>query len=729
LTDYFSRVTGTGLDQQPQQAQSDAPAQRDYFSEITGTGLGNIGAPKPPRDIPTAPELPSVFSQFKEDPQFLAATRGGSLLGASDAQLGDIVQKSLGDKFIRREGVSIPSVPLAPNAQPGTRAAAAASHGGDYQVFVTRGPDGKEQRGYLNKPGLDSEDITRAVTGSIPYVATGAGGLVLGAGRGLLANAVIQGGAGALTSAGGDAAMIPMGSEQGIDVPKAIISGAMGAAAPVAGRASGNMAQAASDLVRPLPPELSGLSRGAVRRVARAVGDDHLTPQAYAANAAELGPEGALMDMGDNLRGQAGGIARSPGEGQTILREAARQRTAGAPQRMTDAIDNALGPAQNMIELERNTVDAANAQAGPHYRAFENSDITITPELEHAIRGSLPDRGPQTAVAMLARQPDQPQANALARLLEDPTQPLAGTTATPRELDYLKRHLDAQATAAFAKPETAHLGTLISDNAARLRNEIDRILSPQDPAQSPYAIARETAGTGQQFRQGVTDAHNVFSAPKTHSPDLVADQLAQNPGPTYRAGYTAEARGDLANMMNDARSQFGPTGDRAARAGLWSPNAENKVRQLAASPDAADALLRRRNAETTFAQTQHQIEGNSITAAATAAQKEFPNVAANGTGAGRVIDATWQGVALALARKAANAATNGHLNRQLARMGADAARVLSSTGVQRDAYFAGLTRVLQSRGISAARAQQISRAVEVLVLAERQNVIGGPSTN
>lgn len=720
MTDYYSAATG--LDKLGQAVPETQPQQTDYYS--AATGLDKIGALAAPKTKAQLPDLPSVYSQFPnelEGPMGLAAT-----FGASDPAMGDVVAKQLGDRFVRRETVSTEGDPKQPFRPRGSPTPSVPSE--SYDVIVSRGPNGEEQRGYVNKPGLDSEDVVRGVRGALPYVGTGLGGMVAGAGRGLLANMAIQGALGGATSVGGDAALIPMGSEQGIDVPKALISTALGAAAPGTGRAAGNTAQYVSDTLRPLPPELNGLSRGSVRRVTRAMRDDRLTPQDFAAQTAELGPEGALMDMGDNLRGQAGGIARMPGEGQTILRDAARDLAAGSAGRQTAAIDNALGPAQNMVELERNTVDAANAAARPHYQQFESVPIEVTPELEQAIRGSLPDHGPQSAIGMLARQPDQPQSLVLQHLLDHPDVPLAGLEATPRELDYLKQHLDAAASKAFDEGKP-HLGTIIANNAARLRNEIDRILSPADPAQSSYATARATAGTGQQFQQGMRDAHNVFSNPKTHNPDLVADQLAQNPGAPYRTGFTAEARGDLANMMNDATSQFGPTGDRAARKGMFSTNAERKVRQLATSPQAADELFRVRNAETAFAQTRNAIEGNSVTAASQAAQKEFPNAAANSQGAGRIVDATWQGVALALARKAANAATNGHLNRQLARMAADAARVLSATGMQRDAYFQGLTRHIQSQGISAARAQQISRAVETMVLAERQNLISEPSRN
>lgn len=156
----------------------------------------------------------SVYEQFSrelEAPMGSAAT-----LGAGDDALGDIVAKTLGDRVIRRERDA---------------------HG--QEVFVTRGPDGGEQRGYLNVPGLDSQDVVRGVRGTLPYLAAGgAAGTALRAG-GAFVRVGGQMVAAGSTSVGGDLGAGGMGSEQGVDWPKAVINaGAAGAgefAAPAIG--------------------------------------------------------------------------------------------------------------------------------------------------------------------------------------------------------------------------------------------------------------------------------------------------------------------------------------------------------------------------------------------------------------------------------------------------------------------------------------------------------------
>jgi hypothetical protein len=160
----------------------------------------------------------TVFEQFKselENPTGLAAT-----MGASDAQMGDVIAKKLGDRLIRRE-----------------------KDANGYDVFVTRGPDGQEQRGYLNAPGIDTQDVARGIRGALPYMVGGAAAAPLGIGRGLIANTLLQGGTSAGTSIAGDAVLTNIGSEQGIEGGKALAAGIGGAAGPVLGKVGGALWQ------------------------------------------------------------------------------------------------------------------------------------------------------------------------------------------------------------------------------------------------------------------------------------------------------------------------------------------------------------------------------------------------------------------------------------------------------------------------------------------------------
>lgn len=230
--DFFSRMLGMGSQQQQPSVQRAGAPEHDMFSKIVGTAPA---APPLPNNI-AEPDASGFFGgvkqmvRGKQDPRFADTgtvfdqfrselhnpTANAATFGASDEQMADIMQKTLGDKFVRRE-----------------------KDANGYDVFVTRGPDGQEQRGYVNKPGLDGQDIARGIRGALPYAATGGTAGVAARGAGVLVNAAVQGVTAGATSAAGDAAQIPMGSEQGIELGKAGINTAAGVAGPVVAKMGG----------------------------------------------------------------------------------------------------------------------------------------------------------------------------------------------------------------------------------------------------------------------------------------------------------------------------------------------------------------------------------------------------------------------------------------------------------------------------------------------------------
>lgn len=216
--------------EQPRPDASAAPQSSDWFSELNGAAASQPQsvAPEAPqeswgqwiknsvkgRQDPREAGTGTVFDQFRAE--LGNPTANAAIFGADDAGMGDIIQKSLGERFIRRE-----------------------KDANGYEVMVTRGQDGQEQRGYVNKPGLDLQDVSRAVYGSLPYIGTGgaAGAALKTSGVGV--NALAQAGAAAVTSVGGDIGSGIQGSEQGVDPVKAGTMAAFGAAGPVAGVAAG----------------------------------------------------------------------------------------------------------------------------------------------------------------------------------------------------------------------------------------------------------------------------------------------------------------------------------------------------------------------------------------------------------------------------------------------------------------------------------------------------------
>lgn len=135
--------------------------------------------------------------------------RMGTVSGADDKGYGDIMQSALGNRFVKRE----------PDQY-------------GYDVITYKADDGTEKQAYVNRPGLDLEDMTRGIYQAAPYVA---GGVLGGMAKvGLGAKALIQGTIGSGTSVAQDAAAGRLGSQQGIDPVKAAVTGAFGAASEFA---------------------------------------------------------------------------------------------------------------------------------------------------------------------------------------------------------------------------------------------------------------------------------------------------------------------------------------------------------------------------------------------------------------------------------------------------------------------------------------------------------------
>lgn len=202
--------TAPGLDgmdllfgSEPGAEQSPAETDDPYAEPDAPTWWGRRIQDIRGRQDPRFANLPRLTDQFHDE---LASPVGaGALFGSSDAQMADIIEKQLGDKFIRRE-----------------------KDANGYDVFVTRGPNGEEQRGYVNKPGLEGDDIARGVLGAVPYVAGGLGVGALTKGMGGLGRMLTYGGSSGATSVAGDLAQMPLGSEQGIEPGKAAITAGAG---------------------------------------------------------------------------------------------------------------------------------------------------------------------------------------------------------------------------------------------------------------------------------------------------------------------------------------------------------------------------------------------------------------------------------------------------------------------------------------------------------------------
>ena len=322
---YADRLLGAPeqivSDQQPSQ-----PKQEGWGEWIVNSVRG--------RQDPREAETGTVFEQFRGE--LGNPTANAAIGGASDEAMADVIQKNLGDRFIRQE-----------------------KDANNYPVIVTRGADGREQRGYVNKPGLDTQDVSRAVYGSLPYLVTGgaAGALTRGAGVGL--QALAQGVASGATSLGGDAATMAQGSEQGLDVGKAGLMAGFGAAGPVASKVTGALWRKFVTIPGYFDKSTGQLTAKGIEAARKAgVDPSDITPdfaQGFAKTLAETGDEAAsAIKAGADRYGipaTRGQVTKDPylltqeeGMRRRLYGEAAQDTMRGFDERQSAAVsDAALG--------------------------------------------------------------------------------------------------------------------------------------------------------------------------------------------------------------------------------------------------------------------------------------------------------------------------------------------------------------------------------------------------
>jgi len=219
--EFESQGRDSGIPSPPPGFQMEEPT---FYDEYVGPGLetlGNVatgayeyivGKQDPKfKDLP-AIDSPSGFD--KNTPLTVDGVSRAQLVGMSDDQYRDILIKQLGKNYITTTKDS-----------------------NGFDVIVYRGNDGNTYQRYVNKPGLDWQDVNRGITSSLPFMAAGGavGAGAKAAGFGLLSRAGSQAAGAGITSLGQDVAAQGMGAKQAPSLLKAGMAAAGGAGGELLG--------------------------------------------------------------------------------------------------------------------------------------------------------------------------------------------------------------------------------------------------------------------------------------------------------------------------------------------------------------------------------------------------------------------------------------------------------------------------------------------------------------
>lgn len=477
----------------------------------------------------------------------------------------------------------------------------------------------------------------------------------------------------------------------------AVIGAGIGTAAAQVARAVGNAAGYIRDRAAPASGPLAGLERKAITNVADDMQSSGLDASRYASQSAELGPQGMLADMGEDLTLTANALANTNGPQMAIVRRALQERQAAAPDRVKDLASQTFGTPRDIPAYLEASKKAYQQAAKPYYDAFYATPIKADDELN----------------AIIQAMPDETWTQAQKLMRSERIDP-ASVQNTGRGIDLMKRALDdvirgtKQGTNEFR---------VYSNLSRDLVNKVDSLLSPSDPSKSAWAMGRKIWQPGAQEREALEVGRKVFSG-KMRPYDLNAE--LQGASAAAQRGIKIGARDDLNTMMGRASSNFGPKGDTAARRALNSEFAQENA-ALIAGPRKAAALTRGINAENRMAETFNEIMSNSATAKRTAAQRRLPMSTEKPLGDNQ--PRSISELVFVASRKVLNAVLAGGLNERAGRIMADQARLLTARGVERDAFAKALLQLGQHRSMTPAKREAIVKTVNILLSRGRAPVI------
>lgn len=275
------------------EGQPQTPTLLQHLGQQVTKPLGALrDAAVGPRD-PAEAETPMFTGNALPNAQRAAVQRGKAVTFDDDAYA-DVVRSQLGNRFISME-----------------------RDANNYPIITYIGEDGQQRREYLNRPGLDTQDVDRALSSSVPFMA-GAGvanfGLrALGTGASLIPRVGAQFLAGTTASIGSDVAASSMGSEQGVDLGRAATAGAFQG---VFEGLSGPMARTWSAIFRRYPLNRDGtLTPEAIETARRAgLNPDEMSERVRQAYARDLARGSSPEEIGAKFRSGEFGIPTTLGQ-------------------------------------------------------------------------------------------------------------------------------------------------------------------------------------------------------------------------------------------------------------------------------------------------------------------------------------------------------------------------------------------------------------------------------
>ncbi len=477
------------------------------------------------------------------------------------------------------EGVPIAGPALLGAGQRGAAIASTVMNGGTYDENLKQAQDITQQAQDSHPWVTTGANVAGGIAALAPVASTALGARALGVtGETLLgrtaASALSGTGIGAADAAartGGDLT----------DTAKGALTGLLfGVAAPTAGALIGAGTRKALDWVR-------SPGRGVERNLATSLAADGFDDAAARARLAELGPEGMIADLGDNLRGDLSAVTTMPGRGQTVGRNALSARDAGAGQRITAGANASLGNAGDIIADRAAYVQQRADAAQPLYDRAYAVPLQKTEAMDNVLKTPAGQKALRSA----------------QRTAQNEGLPIDPAKLDVRGLDLVKREIDDQISVAQRAGKK---------NEARVLTTMKNKLIEGAPGEYKEALKAFSGPSG--MIDALDNGRSVFQ--RGVHPGEVSAEIKALSG-ADRDAYLQGARSALDEVMMNARNDGG-----AARA-MFEKGANKAKLYSLLGPDEAKRFLTALDRENTFAGTSYAATGNSVTAGRQAAQQRW----------------------------------------------------------------------------------------------------------
>lgn len=438
------------------------------------------------------------------------------------------------------------------------------------------------------------------------------------------------------------------------------------------------------------------IAPGAQARVGNALNDSFGGSVGRAlARGDELGPEAMTYNLGSRPLDQAVTIAKQPGAGSATLNNAATNQIDGSGRRALSDWENSVGSSVSRFENEL-AAQAKKAGTSSLYKVAEGRPIDPTPLKPVFVEQIKKAGNDPEARKIISKIEDMLIDPAAVRVVTDPRSGMRTRLSGPKKT-YISEAGNLVNVRQRIDEEIEKLGKELSNNPGddlydigsrtstgsklvAIRKAIndtlhqDETLKAADTIWSSAEKVRNAFNFGNKKLLGTGD--NVMEPEALvaymNDPTLSLEEATAIVQGLSRRGKTI--LGDVRNNRNDGKAMGDAiaTGNNLSRIGTVSgPEAMKTVRNMA-------------NREDLFANHATKIQGNSVTAAAQAGQAEFPSPLLGGPQYGQIAQTTLLGSSLATATKVVDTLTRGLISSNRSKLAADAAKLLTKTGRERD---------------------------------------------